>query len=234
MVQVGITAVLILFLTNNGTASAAPSFEMGITVAQLNDLNRLVIAAKANLERIIAHSKSGDSPSMAKSRTELEAARLARKRAGTTFADAMASALKASPQSVQLLVVYARAFNELIDAQKSLTTLAIALNANRTAVKLAQSTLNSAVSGGQSDMNRELGAMRKRLSQATELVTRDQDLLKIANSEVSIAQIQLANAEAANAGDLLVSLAIRAERNVKQKGATLRKLPLEPRHWSWG
>lgn len=206
---------VVLSLLTPITASAALRSEAIFSVAKLDALlTRMNIASTKVREITVLLSGITPSP---KEKKELSQAQQSEKKARAAFASAINSALNANPVSAGLVNKYVTTLNEVDVAKQSLTRSLLSLRSDQAILQNTQKALNAVVTGGQSDMNSELGADREIIKETSRKILQDQADIALVKSEVSLAQLKFGAAEGAAKANPLASMAIIARANIGKR-----------------
>ena len=158
---------------------------------------------------------------------------LVQKKAAEVFGFAIDRELIKSPLTVELLETYAKEYNASLSAKVLWINAKLNLDTDETTILKIQKALNAVASGGQSDMNLELGSMRLKLIQASNRIAGDKAAVITGTSELALAITNLMGATLTANADPIASDAIDAVMVIEGTSTPSKRLQEDPLAWNW-
>lgn len=216
-----------------GFAVSASASVSVVNLSKMADLLSRMKVASAKVRKLEALTKHQNSVPKSEAKHELHSSIVARKKAGEVFQTTLYHLLVESPGSVKLLTIFANAFNTRVDAEDSLAGAESILRKDQETIQYLKKALNAVVTGGQSDMNSELGSMRLKLEQASIRITGDKADVTLAVGELALANTKLNEANSNAHEDRLASIAIEASTEIDAKATPLKRMQENPFAWTF-
>lgn len=226
-------AALILSAPVLDSGMSASASVSSVNISNLANLLSRMRVASANVRKLKALVKRQATAAKLEAKHNLQVSLQTQKKAEENFTVAINRGMVESSGSVKLLATYAMAFNARVVADESLNRADSNLNKDQELIRYLQKALNAVVTGGQSDMNSELGSMRLKLSQASNRVASDKADVTLATNEVRLAITNLRKATLGALADPLASIAINASADLHLSPTYLRRKPEDPLAWNW-
>lgn len=154
-------------------------------------------------------------------------------RAAIAFRDALDRELVNSPGAIVLLKRYASVHNTWLLAKEIFDRANRQLKMDQETVRNIQRDLNTATSGGQSDMNRELGSMRLKLIQLPDRIPGETAVTAFSAIELASSSMNLNEQIRLSSKNPIASSAIEAMEKIQTIQEIPSKLSNNPFIWSW-
>jgi len=226
-------AGLILSAPLFGYATSASASDSPVGLSKITDLLSRVKIASTNTRNLEVLAIRRQGAVKMKAEHDLQIAVGAQKKLTEDFRVAINSALAESPGSVKLLRAFAIAFNARAVAEESLARADLKLKADQEIIQYLQKALKAVVTGGQSDMNSELGSMRLKLYQASNRISGDKGDVALVSSELALAITDLSQAISKAHADPVASMAVDAQTDIYAHSTRAKRIQENPIAWNW-
>jgi len=212
---------------------SAPASDSTVNLVKMTDLLSRVKIASENVQKFEALAPHHERAGKLEAKHNLQTSLRTEKKAVEESKVAINSALAKSPGSVKLLATFAITFNSRVAAEESLARADLKLKTDQEIIQYIQKALKAVVTGGQSDMNSELGSMRLKLYQALQRIPGDNANVTLSASEMAKANMNLGNATSNADADPLASIAVGAATYIYAHSAPLKRIQEDPLAWNW-
>lgn len=232
-VSAALCAGLLISAPIPGVSMVASASNPVATVSNIAEALSRVKIASTTVRKLEKSKKYQSNIPRSGVKSKLRAALVAQKRAEEVFQTLLNQLLVWSPNSLKLLGAFALAFNTRMDALQSLTESELDLRNDQKTVQFLQKAINALVTGGQSDMNSELGSMRLKLSQTSSRIPADQAVVSLTSMEIALATKNLNEATESALADPISSIALNALVAISPKSSHLTRLRENALTWNW-